>query len=181
MRLAIAYALGLVLQLVSCTTDNPDYPDMTPCTLGERRCELRDRAVAMVCGRDGEDRQVFLEEPCPLGSVCETGRCQPPVAARACLRHSDCAATEVCTPLIQPGQAQLLNYCMPAQPGAATASSPCSKDADCQTYRCLQQSQGKFCFKACADDLACGSGHRCIPLSITVTGVQAMISTCSAP
>ena len=49
MRLAIAYALGLILQLVGCTTDNPDYPDMTPCSLG-------DRAVAMVCGRDTEDR-----------------------------------------------------------------------------------------------------------------------------
>jgi hypothetical protein len=67
MRLAIAYALGLILQLVGCTTDNPDYPDMTPCSLGERRCELRDRAVAMVCGRDTEDRQVFLEEAMSAG------------------------------------------------------------------------------------------------------------------
>lgn len=181
MRLAIALIVGLALSGAGCTTANPDFPDMSTCTLGERRCEQRDRAVALVCGRDVDDRQVFLEELCPLTALCDSGRCQSPTGGKSCQSQTDCAATEVCTPLVQPSLTMVALYCVPALPGAMPASSACTKDADCASYRCLQQSQGKFCLKACASDTACGGGRRCLPLSITVTGVQATISTCSAP
>jgi len=181
MRLAIALALGLAIQAIGCTTANPDFPDMTACTLGERRCAQKDRAVSLVCGRDPTDRQVFLEEVCPVSALCEAGRCQPPTAAKTCQSQNECAASEVCTPLVQPGLTSVALYCVPAHPSGMAGSSPCAKDADCQSYRCLQQSQGKFCLKSCNTDGACGSGHRCLPLSLTVTGVQATISTCSAP
>lgn len=181
MRLVIALAMSFALSALGCTTPNPDYPDMSTCTLGERRCEQRDRAIALVCGRDATDKQVLLEEACPVSAICEAGRCEPPTGAKNCQNQSDCAVSEVCTPLVQPGLGTIAMYCVPGEPGGMAGSSPCSKDADCQSYRCLQQSQGKFCLKACSADAVCGSGRRCLPLSLTVTGVQATISTCSAP
>ncbi len=181
MRLTFCLSVGLAFLAIGCTTANPDYPDMSACALGERRCELRDRAIAMVCGRDADDRQVFLEEPCPLQATCDVGRCQSPASGRTCQSVSDCAAAEVCSPLIQPGTSTLSSYCVPALPSGASASAPCTKDADCASYRCLQQNQGKFCLKACNTDAVCGAGRRCLTLSITVTGVQGQVMTCSAP
>lgn len=181
MRLTLCLAIGLAILHAGCTTANPDYPDMSACTLGERRCDTRDRAIAMVCGRDADDRQVFLEEPCPLQAACDTGRCIPPSGARPCQSFSDCGSGEACTPLVSPGTTTLGTFCVPVQPGGSAASAPCTKDADCATYRCLQQTQGKYCMKACATDAVCGSTRRCLSLSITVTGVQGQIMTCSAP
>lgn len=181
MRLTFCLAVGLAFFSIGCTTANPDYPDMSACTLGERRCDSRDRAIAMVCGRNADDRQVFLEEPCPLQSLCDSGRCLPPSGARTCQNFSDCAAGEVCTVLVSSSATTLATYCVPAQPGAVDASMPCTKDTDCATYRCLQQTQGKFCMKACGADGVCGGARRCLSLSITVTGVQGQVQTCSAP
>ncbi|HMU37988.1 MAG TPA: hypothetical protein PKE31_03165 [Pseudomonadota bacterium] len=163
-----------------CTASNPEYPDMSACTLGERRCDTKDRAVALVCGRDANDKQTLLEEGCPTQALCESGRCVPPAGAKACQNATDCDGTEVCTPLVLPGTATLGLFCMPGQPGTP-ASSPCGKDADCTSYKCLQQAQGRYCFKACSNDGVCGTGRRCLSLSITVTGVQGQISTCSSP
>ena len=93
----------------------------------------------------------FLEEPVRCNAV-RLRSLSPPSGARTCQNFSDCAAGEVCTVPLSSSATTLATYCVPAQPGAVDASMPCTSDTDCATYRCLQQTQGKFCMKACGAD-----------------------------
>lgn len=179
MRRALDVALVSVVFTLGCTSPNPEYPEQNTCVLGERRCEAKETAVALVCGRDAEDRQVFVSEPCPQSALCESGRCVPGLGARGCEKLADCTPQETCTPLVIAGTAILGAFCVPLTAGLLPAGAACSKDTDCSTYRCLQQSQGKFCFHPCGSAQHCGPNRSCLSLSITVTGIQGQVKTCA--
>lgn len=180
---------GLVLFSVSglaaCTSTNPEY--VAPCTLGERSCAAStdDRPITQVCGLSGSGEAVLIDEPCPLATRCDGGHCAPGVGARPCTGQSECAATEVCTPLVQtaaaPGSLDVVgSYCVPALSSAPAApGTACQRDADCQSYRCLQHIKGRFCLKACGSDTQCGPSARCLGFNVTITGVQGMVRSCS--
>jgi hypothetical protein len=177
--------LGAVATLGACTSTNPEY--VAPCSLGERSCGATtdDRPITQVCGLNSSGEAVLLDEPCPLATRCDGGRCSPGVGARPCTGQSECAATEVCTPLVQvaaaPGSLDVLGgYCVPALGGAPAApGTACQRDADCQSYRCLQHIKGRFCLKACGSDTQCGPSARCLGFNVTITGVQGMVRSCS--
>ncbi|MFO0577838.1 MAG: hypothetical protein U1A78_27845 [Polyangia bacterium] len=179
------YALLSLSGLAACTSQNPEY--VAPCTLGERSCAAStdDRPITQVCGLSGSGEAVLIDEPCPLATRCDGGRCAPGVGARPCTGQSECAATEVCTPLVQtaaaPGSLDVVgSYCVPALSSAPAApGTACQRDADCQSYRCLQHIKGRFCLKACGSDTQCGPSARCLGFNVTITGVQGMVRSCS--
>lgn len=164
--------------LVGCTMPNPDY--VAPCQLGERVCaQSSARPTSLVCGLSTDGEATLLEDPCPLDTRCETGRCVPGVGARTCANQSECAATEACTPLVL-NDGGLGSFCVTALTGApAAAGTACQRDSDCQTYRCLQHARGRFCLKSCATDASCGPSARCLGFSLTISGVQGMVRSCS--
>lgn len=179
----LGLSLGGMLSL-GCTTPNPEY--VAPCQLGERVCSQAgggDRPVTLVCGLGTDDEAVQIEEPCPLATQCEDGRCAPGVGARSCTGQSECAATEVCTPLVHStlsGTGGVGSYCVPALASAPAAPlTSCQRDADCQSYRCLQHASGRFCLMACTNDTSCGKKARCLGFNVTITGVQGMVRSCS--
>ena len=190
MRNGLCLSLALVAVVVpsglaACTSANPEY--VAPCTLGERSCAASadDRPITQVCGLSGSGEAVLIDEPCPLATRCDGGRCAPGVGARPCTGQSECSATEVCTPLVQTAAAAgsldvVGSYCVPALSSAPAApGTACQRDADCQSYRCLQHIKGRFCLKACGSDTQCGPSARCLGFNVTITGVQGMVRSCS--
>ena len=179
--------LGLILILgaaSSCTSPNPEYPNPTDCSPGERQCATppRDPPVALVCGRDANDTPGFIEEPCPATTVCDSGLCTPGQGAPSCQSQLDCGAGEVCVPLVASAAAPALAmYCVPQASAAAAPGLACGKDSDCQSYRCLQHPTGRYCLQACATPQSCSGGASCRTFNVTVNGVQGSILSCSPP
>lgn len=177
--------LGLFLILGAasgCTSPNPEYPNPTGCSPGERQCAAppRDPPVAMVCGRDANDTPGFIEEPCPAATVCDSGLCTPAQGAPACQSQTDCAAGQVCVPLVTSAAAPALAmYCVPEAGAAAAPGLACGKDSDCQSYRCLQHPTGRYCLQACATQKSCSGSASCRAFNVTVNGVQGSILSCS--
>jgi hypothetical protein len=174
--------LGLLAMLglaAGCTSNNPDFP--TSCTPGERQCAAQaSPPVAQVCGRDQNDAPGYINEPCPTSTLCDSGRCVPPPAAPTCNSQSDCATGQACVPLVTSAdQAMVALYCVPAASASAAAGAACNQDSDCQSYRCLQHSQGRFCLQACATNQNCAAGTTCRTFEVTITGVQGTLLSCS--
>jgi len=181
--------LGLFLMLgictswvCGCTSTNPEYPTPVSCNLGDRTCAepTRSPPVAMVCGRDASDALGFIEEPCPAATLCDSGLCTPAADAPACQSQTECAAGQVCVPLVtSAANPTLASYCVPAASAAAAPGAACSRDSDCQSYRCLQYPLGRYCLQSCATQANCPSSSPCRALSVTVHGVQGSILSCS--
>ena len=180
---------GLVLVLgiwtssvLGCTSTNPEYPNPVSCNLGDRQCgdPTRSPQVAMVCGRDASDALGFIEEPCPTATLCDSGLCTPAADTTGCQSQTDCAAGQVCVPLVSSAASPTLStYCVPAASAAAAPGAACSKDSDCQSYRCLQYPRGRYCLQTCAAQPSCAPSSPCRALSVTVNGVQGSILSCS--
>ena len=178
--------VGLLLTVLftssRCTSPNPEFPTPTACSPGDRQCAspTTNPPVAMVCGRDVNDAPGFIAEPCPTDTLCDGGRCIPGQGMTTCQSQTECAAGQVCVPLVTAADAPVLAmYCVPQ---AATAVSPglaCQKDSDCQSYRCLQHPAGRYCLLACATEQNCAASASCRSFSITVNGVQGSILSCS--
>lgn len=178
--LGLMVCLGIGLGLGACTAPNPAYPDALVCTLGERQCSAAaERPVAQVCGRDASDNLVLIDEPCPVGSLCDAGRCAPAAGAVACSRQADCASGQSCVPLVKDGA--LESFCVTQKPAMTPAGDACSQDSDCQSYHCLQHPQRRSCLLVCKSDSDCQQPAHCQTLSVTITGVQGMVGSCSAP
>ena len=175
--LRLGFALGLML--ASCTAPNPDFPDALGCTPGDRQCGVStDRPIALVCGRDQDDNVVQISESCPLGTLCDAGRCAPPAGAKTCVRQSDCGDGKSCVPLVQ--NSALKTFCVANQPNGSAPGSACSADRDCQSYHCVQLAQGRTCLTLCGSDNHCPiATPRCQALNVTITGVQGMVGSCS--
>lgn len=173
-----------LLGLLHCTSENPSFPDNGMCQPGDRLCgPSRDRPIAVVCGRDASDRIVSLEEPCPVASQCEAGLCQPGAGQAACQKQADCPSGQSCVPLVADPSARLLGmFCVPSQPAPAAVppGGTCTRDSDCQTYRCLQGASRKYCIQACETDTDCGLPVTCRPSTITITGIQGTVRACGA-
>lgn len=169
------------LLLAGCTGANPGYvPDGGDCQPGERLCvDNRGVLLPVVCGlsQDGQLRR--LVELCPSSAGCAEGLCVAPAGARTCARQEDCAAAEVCTPLVvSAGERRLVGTCQPRGAGAAPEAA-CQRDEDCQSYLCLQHSRGRYCLRACAQAADCKIPATCRTFDVTVTGVQGKIQSCS--
>lgn len=175
--------LGAALFLTgACTVPNPDYvPDAGDCPLGERRCikSLEGDFFPVVCTQTDGGGGLLVREPCPAQAACKAGRCAAPDGAQGCSRQRDCGAGEVCVPLLS--GAQVASFCLPAQVGLLQPGARCQRDAECQSLLCLQHKSGKFCLKACKDDSDCGIPNVCGPFRVTVSGIQAMIGSCTQP
>jgi hypothetical protein len=178
--------LGLFLWLLgpsaSCTSNNPEFPTTGTCNLGDRQCADPPRSppVAMVCGRDATDALGFIEEPCPASTQCQSGQCNPTQGLPSCHSQTECAAGQVCVPLVSTDPTPVLaSYCVPAASAATSPGQACAKDSDCQSYRCLQHSLGRYCLQSCATVQNCPPSSACRALSVTVNGVQGSILTCS--
>src|SRR5262249_33079307 len=131
---------------------------------------------AQVCGHDANDAIIFIEEPCPIGSLCASGQCAPSPGATACVKQSDCPSGQACVPLVDSGA--LTSVCVTSQPAPQIAGASCSQDSDCQTYHCLQLAQGRYCLLACGNDLHCPATLHCRTLNATISGVQGMVGSC---
>lgn len=172
--------LGAACCATFCTAPNPDYPEPLDCTLGAWQCkgDGGSSTVAQVCGRDTWGELVFIDEACPTGARCETGRCVPAEGLPPCTRQSDCDSGKSCVPLVQ--GATLASFCVPNQSAAAAPGAACTDDRSCQSYHCLQQAQGRFCLLTCGSDNHCPRATpRCQPLNVTISGVRGMVGSCS--
>jgi hypothetical protein len=178
--------LGFFLFLAvsgGCTTTNPDFPMADSCSPGDRKCAdpAPSPPVAMVCGRDENDMPGFINEPCPAATLCTSGLCTPSQGLMTCHSQTECAAGQVCVPLVADADARTVaNYCVPAASAAAAPGQSCAKDSDCQSYRCLQNPSGKYCLQACATAQNCAASTTCRSFSVTVNGVQGTVLSCSA-
>jgi hypothetical protein len=177
------FGLGLILFcFCHCTTANPNYPDMLSCNLGDRQCGTpTDRPISLVCGQDSTDSLAWLQEPCPIGTVCDSGNatCAPAQGAMSCQSQSDCSTGQSCVPLVSNGA--LSNFCVTNQPSAMPGGTACTQDSDCQSYHCLEQQQGLTCLLTCATNSNCQQPAVCQTLNVTITGVQGMVGSCSPP
>jgi hypothetical protein len=151
------------------------------CNLGDRQCATSGPPVAQVCGRDPTDALTLIDEPCPSSALCDSGRCVPGAGAMACSNQSDCTNGLVCVPLVtSAAMLSLTSYCVPAASAQAAApGAACSEDSDCQSYVCLQHSQGRYCLQACAALQNCAANESCRSFDVTITGVQGSIMSCS--
>lgn len=178
--------LGLLLASLSaassCTSPNPEFPNPTSCSPGDRQCAAPTAGppVAMVCGRDANDSPGFIEEPCPTSTLCDSGLCTPSQGTAPCQSQADCAAGLACVPLINSAAAPTLGmYCVPQAASAAIPGGSCAKDSDCQSYHCLQHATGRYCLEACTAQTSCGNNATCQTFNITVNGVQGSVLSCS--
>lgn len=173
-----------LLGLLHCTSGNPEFPEGGMCQPGDRSCgPPRDRPIAIVCGRDSSDRIISIEEPCPLSSQCDAGRCLPGDGQPACQKQADCGSGQSCVPLVaDAGAAQLGTFCVPSQPAPASVppGGTCTRDSDCTTYRCLQGATRRYCFFACQNDTDCGLPVTCRPSNITISGIQGTVRACGS-
>lgn len=160
-----------------CTSQNPEFSGPV-CEPGERRCS---GSGTQVCGRAADDSVAYIDEPCPATAACEAGRCTPPAGARACQGQTECRAGEVCALLVstQSGTPAIATYCVAAQSAAAAPGASCTRDSDCQSYRCLQHVQGRYCLQACEVSTTCASRASCLAFNVTVNGVQGTVRSCS--
>lgn len=183
--LTTGLSLGSLSGLTGCTSPNPEYPVTETCTPGVRQCSAAaasaPQQVAQVCGRDADDRLTLIDEPCPLSAACTEGRCLSSPTARACQSNIDCAGSEVCVPLVQNSQSgpQLAQFCVPAANAPYKSAERCTRDSDCQSYRCLQHAVNRYCLASCAAVNVCQPGSQCRTFNVTVTGVQGMLRSCS--
>ena len=178
--------LGFFLFLgvsAGCTTPNPDFPTPVSCSPGDRKCAdpAPTPPVVMVCGRDENDAPGFINEPCPTSTLCTSGLCTPEKGLPTCHSQTECAAGQVCVPLVASADTPTVaSYCLPAASGSAAPGQSCAKDSDCQSYRCLQQPRGRYCLQACATTQNCPASATCRSFSVTVNGVQGAVLSCSA-
>lgn len=170
----------------ACTGSNPDFmADAALCNVGGRQCI---GALPVVCGRlPGLDMDTgvvgLIREECPVSAACDNGRCIAPNGAKSCARQQDCPQGQVCVPLVQEApKPELLGYCVAVSQNPLPPGAPCEMDADCQSFLCLQHTVHRYCLEACrkGQDLDCGIPRRCRTFTVTVTGVQGPVQSCSS-
>ncbi|MSP61215.1 MAG: hypothetical protein EXR72_12890 [Myxococcales bacterium] len=171
-------APALALGLSACTAPNLDYaPSATGCVAGERAC-TGSRPVECEPS-DGGTRLVNAR--CPSGATCSSGRCTPPMPARACAKESACGGVQTCSPFVDPLTGLLLaTYCV-APEGVNPGGQPCTAGGQCRSNLCLVAggpSPRQVCFLACQTDDDCSKPLTCRKFSVTVTGVQGTLQGC---
>jgi len=121
-----------------------------------------------------------LEYPAPLpnGTHAEVGMCTPAskIAATACARESDCAATEGC---VAGGARTSLTVCKPTA-GTKSVGQACTGPTDCRSGTCydrLFQLKGlqnrTYCSAVCGVNSDCGADQVCARLVLNNNGTTA--------
>lgn len=174
----LVFGAVLLASLGACSADNPDFVEPV-CEPGVRSCTSlgTGQSAATVCGRDQDDRQVQLVDPCPTGSQCEAGRCTPGADLPACVRQATCAAGRSCAPLVADGAVR--SVCVQNQAQGREGLVACQHDSDCASYRCLQHVGGRYCLLACDAPSDCGAQRTCAEFNVTIYGVQGTIRACT--
>jgi hypothetical protein len=163
----------------ACTEPNPDYDADAAaalCAGGERRCGPTSKP--QVCTKLDDGSYAWSDEFCANGGTCESGRCEAPAGAAACVRDSDCGGL-LCVPFAS--QTELGHFCAPPT-GSLPGGTTCQSSPDCRSALCQRQTSGSaLCFTACDTTADCPGDLQCVDADATITGVRGKLRGCLAP
>jgi len=179
--MARSLQMVLVLAVAACTEPNPGYhiaPDAAKdtyageCDKGQRRCL---GVITQVCSGVG---RWLNERRCPGLSSCKAGLCVP--SGHPCDSEAHCGPGQACNIFVNPqSPKELATFCAQTV-GLKSGLDPCFENDQCRSGFCLQRGAVSTCFRACksADDCPDKASHKCLPVYLTVNGVQGQVKSC---